>query len=101
MDEGDRKSTQAEIAALRKAASAAPPQFVVLSSSTAYPGEMFSTGIAGSSPGFIGTSPYTSMPMVFGEQPEVVKTCPNGHVFKASGYAITGHQCPMCTARVP
>jgi putative GTP pyrophosphokinase len=94
ISEIDRKNLQTEVAALRKAASAATPPLFVSTSASPY-------GVV--------TSDMTPFMVAAGSalgtsfQMETVKTCPNGHIFKvpSSYFVVGGHQCPMCTARVP
>jgi hypothetical protein len=92
ISETERKNLQAEISALRQApASPNPPVFV--STNTGFP------FVLGSE------SQYVVSGLNFNPNyvdSEVVKTCPNGHLFKVPRYAVAvlGHQCPECTAKV-
>jgi putative GTP pyrophosphokinase len=95
ISELDRKNLQAQVAELRKAASVATPPVFVSTSASAF---SMGTDMAPYMTAIAGASGFNS---VYGT--ESVKSCPNGHIFKvpSSFYAVGGHQCPMCTARVP
>lgn len=100
----ERRNLQSEIAAIRKAAEVAtPPPFISTNSAS-----VWAAGNPTVSPyltGNINVSPYVVGGFNTGSiyDSETVKTCPNGHLFKAPafGVSVLGNRCPICSAQVP
>jgi putative GTP pyrophosphokinase len=92
ISERERKSLQAEIAALRSAPAITPPVFVSTNS------DFSSSGLYGL------TQPANwNQPSALGQMIEMVKSCPNGHIVKGLGhgtYVVGGLRCPICNAVV-